>query len=159
MTSIEIVTTVKVVGYSELTIDDRRLVDAARESIFKAYAPYSRFRVGAAIALTNGEIVTGSNQENIAYPSGLCAERVACFYAHSQYPEARFNTIAIAACDVNGSELQLPISPCGSCRQALLEYEAELSFSPPDARALRACAIIFFSSNLWYPLASHMYFS
>lgn len=123
MTSIEIVTTVKVVGYSELTIDDRRLVDAARESIFKAYAPYSRFRVGAAIALTNGEIVTGSNQENIAYPSGLCAERVACFYAHSQYPEARFNTIAIAACDVNGSELQLPISPCGSCRQALLEYE------------------------------------
>lgn len=123
MTSIEIVTTVKVVGYSELSIDDRRLVDAARESIFKAYAPYSRFRVGAAIALTNGEIVTGSNQENVAYPSGLCAERVACFYAHSQYPEARFNTIAIAACDVNGSELQLPISPCGSCRQALLEYE------------------------------------
>ena len=123
MTSSEIVTTVKVVGYSELSIDDRRLVDAARESIFKAYAPYSRFRVGAAIALTNGEIVTGSNQENVAYPSGLCAERVACFYAHSQYPEARFNTIAIAACDVNGSELQLPISPCGSCRQALLEYE------------------------------------
>ena len=123
MTSIEIVTTVKVVGYSELSIDDRRLVDAARESIFKAYAPYSRFRVGAAIALTNGEIVTGSNQENVAYPSGLCAERVACFYAHSQYPEARFKTIAIAACDVNGSELQLPISPCGSCRQALLEYE------------------------------------
>lgn len=123
MTSIDILTTVKVVKYDELSAEDCRLVDFAREACQRTYAPYSKFAVGAAISLSNGEIVSGSNQENVAYPSGMCAERVACFYAHSQHPEAQFKTIAIAACDADGKGTQLPISPCGNCRQALLEYE------------------------------------
>lgn len=123
MTSIDILTTVKIVKYDELSVEECQLVDAARKACHRAYAPYSKFAVGAAISLSNGEVVTGSNQENVAYPSGMCAERVACFYAHSQYPEAKFNAIAIAASNSNGQELQLPISPCGSCRQVLLEYE------------------------------------
>ena len=67
--------------------------------------------------------MTGANQENVAYPSGTCAERSACFYAHAQYPEAKFKAIAIAALDTSGKEVAEPISTCGSCRQALLEYE------------------------------------
>ena len=88
-----------------------------------SYAPYSRFRVGAAILLSNGEIVTGANQENVAYPSGTCAERSACFYAHARYPEARFKMIAVAARGTDGEFQAEPVAPCGACRQALLEYE------------------------------------
>ena len=123
MTSIDILTTIKVVKYDELSAEDCRLVDVAREACHRAYAPYSKFTVGAAISLNNGEVITGSNQENVAYPSGMCAERVACFYAHSQFPEAQFKAIAIVAYDADGKESKLPISPCGNCRQALLEYE------------------------------------
>ena len=123
MKQIEVVTPVIIVKYDELSVDDRRLVDEARIAFTHAYAPYSKFKVGAAIALENGKIVTGSNQENVAYPSGMCAERSACYYAHSQYPEAKFDAIAIAACGVDGKEVLEPISPCCNCRQALLEYE------------------------------------
>ena len=88
----------------------------------KAYAPYSQFRVGAALLLDNGKIVLGSNQENAAYPSGLCAERVAIFYAGSRYPDAKILKIAItAASDTN--QTTAPIPPCGSCRQSIAEYE------------------------------------
>ena len=88
----------------------------------KAYAPYSQFRVGAALLLDNGKIVLGSNQENAAYPSGLCAERVAIFHAGSVYPEAKILKIAItAASDTN--QTKAPIPPCGSCRQSIAEYE------------------------------------
>ena len=73
--------------------------------------------------LDNGEILTGSNQENAAYPSGTCAERTAAYYAHSTYPDARFVTIAIAARGTDDDEVELPISPCGACRQALIEFE------------------------------------
>ena len=111
------------VGFDELDPSDRRLVDCAREATERSYAPYSKFHVGAAILLDNGEIVTGSNQENVAYPSGTCAERTACFYAHSRWPEARFSAIAIAARGTDGEYVADPISPCGACRQALLEYE------------------------------------
>ena len=107
----EIITSYTVATFSELSDDDRRLVTLAREATHRSYAPYSHFCVGAAIALDNGETVTGANQENVAYPSGICAERTAAFYAHAAYPEAHFLTIAI------------PIAPCGACRQALLEYE------------------------------------
>ena len=87
-----------------------------------AYAPYSKFRVGVAILLDNGEIVLGSNQENAAYPSGLCAERVAVFYAGAVYPEAKILKMAItAASDTN--QTMAPIPPCGSCRQSMAEYE------------------------------------
>lgn len=109
--------------YDELSDDDRRLVDEARRATERSYAPYSHFHVGAAILLDNGEIVTGSNQENAAYPSGTCAERTTCYYAHSRYPDARFEAIAIAARGTDGHEVASPISPCGACRQALLEYE------------------------------------
>jgi cytidine deaminase len=88
-----------------------------------AYAPYSKFHVGAAILLDNDVIVTGANQENAAFPSGTCAERTTCYYAHAQYPQASFKAIAIAARDTTGEEVKAPISPCGACRQALLEYE------------------------------------
>ena len=119
----EIITSIGVYKYDELGCGERAVVDEARKATFRAYAPYSKFCVGAAILLDNGEIITGSNQENVAYPSGTCAERTACFYAHAQFPDAQFKTIAIAARDTSGEEVAKPISPCGSCRQALLEYE------------------------------------
>ncbi len=111
------------VSFEELTDVQRRLVSLARRATYRSYAPYSHFNVGAAILLDNGEIVTGSNQENAAYPSGTCAERTAAFYAHSTYPDARFKTIAIAARGTDGDEVEDPISPCGACRQALVEFE------------------------------------
>lgn len=114
---------IEVAQFDELSDSDRRLVELAREATERSYAPYSHFRVGAAIQLDNGEIVTGANQENVAYPSGTCAERSACFYAHARYPEAKFETIAIAARDTDGKFVTAPIAPCGACRQALLEYE------------------------------------
>lgn len=119
----EIVTRITVATDGELSAEDLQLVELARQATERSYAPYSNFRVGAAILLSNGQIVTGANQENVAYPSGTCAERSACFYAHAQYPEAKFLTIAIAARESNGQFVAQPIPPCGSCRQALLEYE------------------------------------
>ncbi len=113
----------KVYRYDELSEQDRRLVDEARQATKRSYSPYSKFRVGAAILMDNGEIVTGANQENAAYPSGTCAERSACFYAHARYPEAKFRTIAIAARDTSGHFTSVPTAPCGACRQSLLEYE------------------------------------
>ena len=108
--------------FDELTISQQQLVNQAKEQVLKAYAPYSGFHVGAAVELANGEIFAGSNQENAAYPSGLCAERVAMFYANAQYPNVAVNTIAIAAF-TEGAFLKTPVTPCGSCRQVLLETE------------------------------------
>lgn len=122
MREIELSTKVKACRYEELSSSDRILVDAAREATARSYAPYSGFSVGAAVRLTNGEIVTGNNQENAAYPSGLCAERTTLFWANAQYPDAAVETLAIAARNANG-ELPVPISPCGACRQVILEVE------------------------------------
>lgn len=108
--------------YEELSTIDQQLIEKAKEQVHKAYAPYSNFRVGAAVELENGEIFAGSNQENAAYPSGLCAERVAMFYANAQFPNIPVKSIAIAAF-VNDNFLAEPITPCGSCRQVLLETE------------------------------------
>ena len=94
---------------------------AARD---KAYAPYSKFNVGAALLLDNGEIITGNNQENASYPSGLCAERTAIYYAGSQYPNVKVVRIAISATSIN-KPLSSPIPPCGACRQAIAEYEVK----------------------------------
>jgi cytidine deaminase len=106
----------------ELPKDIQNLMNQAIEIRKKAYAPYSQFRVGAALLLDNGKIVLGSNQENAAYPSGLCAERVAIFHAGSIYPEAKILKMAItAASDTN--QTKAPIPPCGSCRQSIAEYE------------------------------------
>ncbi len=107
---------------NELDLADQLLMGKAHEAASRAYAPYSKFQVGAAVLLDNGEIITGNNQENAAYPSGLCAERVAMFYANSRYPESTPLAIAITAF----SETQViaePLAPCGSCRQVMAEYE------------------------------------
>lgn len=124
-------------SYDELSADELELVNAAREASHRSYAPYSHFYVGAAIRLDNGVIVPGSNQENAAFPSGTCAERSACFYAHARYPEAKFETIAISARGTDGEEVTNPISPCGQCRQALLEYE---TLAGHDVRVIMAGA-------------------
>lgn len=115
-------TIVSIYSFDELETSQKQLIEKAKEQIEKAYAPYSKFYVGAAIELENGEVFAGSNQENSAYPSGLCAERVAMFFANAQYPDVPVKTIAIAA-STNGKILSEPISPCGSCRQVLLETE------------------------------------
>jgi len=112
----------EIYSYEELDNTRQLLINKAKEQVQKAYAPYSGFHVGAAIELENGEIITGNNQENSAYPSGLCAERVAMFYANSQYPDVAVKTLAIAAY-TNGKFLEEPVTPCGSCRQVLLETE------------------------------------
>jgi cytidine deaminase len=101
---------------------DSGLIFRAREIAKNAWAPYSGFHVGAAVLLDNGKIVTGNNQENAAYPSGLCAERVALFAANANYPRDRVVAIAISAFNKKGMVSQ-PVSPCGSCRQAILEAE------------------------------------
>lgn len=115
--------TYEVLNHGELSEADASLVQRAMDATRRSYAPYSRFSVGAAILLSDGNVVEGANQENVAYPSGTCAERSACFYAHARYPDAAFEKIAIAARGTDGEFVQTPIVPCGACRQALLEYE------------------------------------
>ena len=107
----------------ELTPQEVKLLDEARRATYRSYAPYSHFSVGASVELADGTIVSGSNQENAAYPSGLCAERTAVFYANSRYPDQPIRRICIVARDTKGQFLQRPISPCGACRQVLLEAE------------------------------------
>ena len=123
MTKIKIETTIEVFnGLNDLPLEVQSLLLQAIEIRKNAYAPYSKFRVGAAILLENGKTVVGSNQENAAYPSGLCAERVAIFQAGAIYPNIKMLTLAItAASDTNPTVS--PIPPCGGCRQAIAEYE------------------------------------
>lgn len=106
----------------DLPLEVKDLMTQAIEIRKKAYAPYSRFRVGAAILLDNGKMVLGSNQENAAYPSGLCAERVAIFQAGAIYPDAKILKMAISA-TADDKEMTEPIPPCGACRQSIAEYE------------------------------------
>jgi len=106
----------------ELSEAEKNLILIAKDSARKAYAPYSKFQVGAAVLLDNGETLFGNNQENAAFSSGLCAERVVLFYANARYPESKVLTIAIAAQNMIGFSKD-PISPCGTCRQVLLEIE------------------------------------
>lgn len=113
---------VMVYAYEELSEEYKRLVDEAKNATQNAYAPYSEFNVGAAVLLENGEMVSGTNQENAAYPSGLCAERVTMFYANSKYPNVAPKALAIATF-AGGDFLEEPITPCGACRQVLLESE------------------------------------
>lgn len=106
----------------ELTADDRQLVEAAIKATANSYARYSNFNVGAALRLADGSVVIGANQENAAFPSGLCAERSAIFAAQSQRPDQPIIALAIAAKNPNGL-MPDPVSPCGSCRQVILEIE------------------------------------
>lgn len=106
----------------DLNEADKELIKKAFAASEKAYAPYSNFFVGAAVRLSDGLELTGSNQENVAFPSGLCAERVVAFYAKALHPDKKINTIAIVAVG-NDVSTEGIVSPCGSCRQALIEYE------------------------------------
>jgi cytidine deaminase len=109
---------------AELEKTYEELINNAKEAAENAYAPYSKFKVGAAVLLENGVIVKGNNQENAAYPSGLCAERVAIFYANAQYPDVTIKAVAISALTSNGFTTE-PIPPCGSCLQVMLESETK----------------------------------
>ena len=123
MKEIVIKNTIESYKEEELCEDDRRLIDVAKKATDSSYAPYSNFRVGAAALLKNGTIVKGANQENAAYPSGLCAERTALFSAGANYPEEPVVALAIAARNAGGF-IPSPIPPCGACRQVILETEA-----------------------------------
>ncbi|MFN0274906.1 MAG: cytidine deaminase [Chitinophagales bacterium] len=107
------------VGIEEISEEEKQLIAAAKEALQTAYAPYSDFRVGAAVLLENGKVIIGSNQENAAYPSGLCAERVAVFSAASQFPGEKILAIAVTT----ANEIKEPVAPCGACRQVMVEYE------------------------------------
>jgi cytidine deaminase len=106
----------------ELPGEDQQLVFAAREAAGKAYAPYSAFYVGAGLLLANNEIFRGNNQENASFPNGLCAERVALFYANATYPDVPVKAVAVTAANSRGL-IDGPVMPCGSCRQALFEAQ------------------------------------
>lgn len=122
MKQINIHSTITILTEQELTAIELDLKNQAFEARSKAYAPYSKFTVGAALLLDNGVVVKGSNQENAAYPSGLCAERVAIYYAGANYPDAKIVKMFITA-SPQDRDLEVPIPPCGSCRQAIAEYE------------------------------------
>jgi cytidine deaminase len=108
----------------QLGQEDRVLADAAIEAVSQSYAPYSNFNVGASVMFEDGEIIKGSNQENAAYPSGLCAERTALFYASSSRPDAAIKALAIAA-GQNGKLCETPATPCGACRQVMAQYQTK----------------------------------
>ena len=107
---------------NELSDVDKNLMKVAVEATKTAYAPYSGFNVGAALLMEDGSIIIGNNQENAAYPSGMCAERVAIWKAGSSFPNKKVKKIAITAVSSN-KQLDKPVGPCGACRQTLLEYE------------------------------------
>ena len=117
-----ITTKIIVCSYDELNEEEKKLIDAAKEATNRSYSPYSRFQVGAAALLSGGTVITGSNQENAAYPSGICAERTTLFYANSQYPNLPVEALAIAA-QTSGDFIDHPTAPCGACRQVILETE------------------------------------
>lgn len=122
MKAIDIHIQMQFCALSELSDEDRRLVQTAIEATNNSYAPYSQFNVGAALRLADGTEVIGANQENAAFPSGLCAERSAIFAAQSQRPDQPIVALAIAAKNANGL-LKEPVTPCGACRQVILEME------------------------------------
>ena len=108
--------------YKELSSVEKKLINQSKSVLKNAYAPYSGFLVGASLLLDNGKIVKANNQENVAFPSGLCAERVALFYAGSEYPDAIIKSIAITA-RFKSFQVNDIVSPCGACRQVMAEYQ------------------------------------
>ena len=108
----------------EMNAEDRELVAEAVAAMDNAYAPYSHFHVGAAVRMSNGQIVRGSNQENAAFPSGLCAERTAMFAASARYPDKDMRSLAVAG-GVYGRLVKEPCTPCGACRQVMAQYQAK----------------------------------
>ncbi|MDR1562025.1 MAG: cytidine deaminase [Dysgonamonadaceae bacterium] len=113
--------------HSELNLEEKEWIKAACDATYRSYSPYSGFRVGAAMVLEGSIVLTGSNQENAAYPSGMCAERTVLFYANSLHPDLRVEALIVAAADGDGFT-DNPVSPCGSCRQVLLECEVRFGY-------------------------------
>ena len=146
MKQISINTIISVLSKEELSSVETNLMEQAFEARSKAYAPYSKFTVGVALLLDNGIVVQGSNQENAAYPSGLCAERVAIFYAGAQYPEAKMLKMFITASPID-RDLVEPIPPCGSCRQSIAEYEFKQDV-PIELFFMGAKGVIYKSDSL-----------
>ena len=127
MKDLEFKTTILLAQMKELTVTEQTLLQKAIESTHHSYAPYSHFHVGAALLLGNGEIVLGCNQENASFPAGICAERSAIFAAGAKYPDEPVVMLAIAARNSLGELLDDPISPCGICRQVILETESRFN--------------------------------
>jgi len=123
MEELELKSVIKVCQPGELSPEEQHLIGLAVEATQRSYAPYSHFHVGAAVRLENGVEIIGCNQENAAYPSGLCAERTALFAAGAQYPGVAVKTLAIAARGTDGELVEEPVGPCGSCRQVIIESE------------------------------------
>ena len=123
MRELELKSVIKVCNMDELSAEEKHLVELAIEATSSSYAPYSKFHVGAAVRLDNGVEIIGCNQENAAYPSGLCAERTALFAAGAQYPDVPVRMLAIAARGTHGELEDEPVPPCGSCRQVMIESE------------------------------------
>ena len=121
MKEINLTTKISVYLLEECTETEKKLIEAAKQATKNAYARYSNFKVGAALLLENGEVITGNNQENAAYPSGTCAERTAVFFANANYPDQTIIAIAVAA-HHNGGFTKDVVTPCGACRQVLWEF-------------------------------------
>lgn len=126
MKEINLTTKISVYPLEECSEIEKKLIEEAKKSALNAYARYSGFHVGAALLLEDGQIITGNNQENAAYPSGLCAERTAVFFANANYPEEKVIMLAVAAF-YKGKFTKEVITPCGACRQVLLEVENRYS--------------------------------
>ncbi len=128
-------------SFDELDEENKHILSEARQACLHSYSPYSGFSVGAAVKCNDGSIVTGNNQENAAYPSGLCAERVAIFSAMSKNSNTRIEKLAIAVKTKNGN-VRHPVAPCGACRQVIAEYEhrqgskIEIFFSSESGRTI-----------------------
>ncbi|MBR2777549.1 MAG: cytidine deaminase [Prevotella sp.] len=123
MKELELKSVIQACQIEELSAEEQHLVNLAIEATGRSYAPYSNFHVGAAVRLENSEEIIGCNQENAAYPSGLCAERTALFAAGAQYPDVGVQMLAIAARGTDGELQYEPVGPCGSCRQVIVESE------------------------------------
>jgi len=158
MKECNLTTKMKSYQWDELSEEQRAIIQVAKEQTNHSYCPYSHFHVGAAALLANGVVVKGCNQENAAYPSGLCAERTALFAAGAQYPEEPVTKLAIA-CFTGGHFTKLPGSPCGACRQVMLETEHRyggkmevLLYGDEETYVLESAAdllpLIFVSENL-----------
>ena len=133
-------------SYEKLNDIEKILFDKAKAIREQAYAPYSNFLVGCAVLLENGEIITGSNQENAAYPSGLCAERTTIFWTSANYPDVKIKKLFVIGAPKDALT-STPIPPCGACRQSILEYESkqkeeiEIYFASLDGEILKTKSI------------------
>ena len=148
----QLLSTFRIYQFEELEKEQQELLLAAKEQVYRSYSPYSHFQVGAAAKLANGMIIRGSNQENAAYPSGLCAERTTLFAAGATYPEEKVTHLAIA-CFTQGHYTANPGSPCGSCRQVMVETEHRY---PGNMQVLlygEKCVYVFDSAKDLMPLS------